>query len=106
MIIVAYFWQDLNKPDVKSYFEPTQTRQAAPQKMSAEELKIEDDLSKKHYTDSKEPQISALVAVYRHSGILYPRQYLERKIQYKVNVGKTREQAIEELCKEESLRER
>jgi hypothetical protein len=56
---------------------------------------------KKHSEDSKEPLISALVAKYASSGINYPRQYLERKIQYKANMGKTREQAIEEIYSEE-----
>lgn len=31
IIVVTYFWRDLNRPEVKSYFEPTHTQQTAPQ---------------------------------------------------------------------------
>ncbi len=74
--------------------------------MSDEELKKEEELFKKQLEDPKQPLISELVTKFESMHIHYPKQYLERRIQYKINVGKTREQAIEELYKEEGLHEK
>ena len=46
MIIVAYFWRDLNRPEVKRYFEPTQTQQVVPREeivMQGEEKKLDSE---------------------------------------------------------------
>jgi len=74
--------------------------------LSDEELEKEEDLFKKQLEDPKQPLISELVTKFESMHIQYPRQYVERKILYKINVGKTREQAIEELYKEEDLHEK
>jgi hypothetical protein len=56
--------------------------------LDSKSLNEEEELMKKHSEDSKEPLISALIGKYVGSGINYPRQYLERKIQYKANIAR------------------
>jgi hypothetical protein len=74
--------------------------------LNVEELRKEEDLRKKHSTDPEEPLISALITKWEREHILYPRAYLERKIQYKMNVRGTRDQAIKDLYSEEIKNEK
>jgi len=53
-------------------------------------------------SEESEPRLRNLITKYEKKGLLNPGLFLEHKIAQKVELGKTREQAITEMEKEES----